>query len=89
MPTNAQAQTPAVPSASPSSEGELLIAAVSANVGYALTATQAAEVRKQLATYPGAFGKVRAFQLPDDIGPAFAPLAPPAPARRPRKGSAR
>ena len=83
---NTAAQAPAAPPAPTSTpEGDALLAAVPANAGYALSPTQAAEVRKQLAEYPGGFAKVRAYQLPDDIGPAFAPLAPPVTVRKGRK----
>lgn len=61
----------------PINEGDLLTQLVPINVGYALTDTQATEVRRQLKDYPGAFAKARAYVLPDEIGPAFAADAPP------------
>ena len=57
-------------------EGELLTQLVPAAAGYTLSETQAKEVAAQLQDYPGGFAKARAYALPDDIGPAFAALAP-------------
>lgn len=61
----------------PINEGDLLAQLVPINVGYSLTDTQAAEVRRQLKDYPGAFAKARAYVLPDEIGPSFSADAPP------------
>jgi hypothetical protein len=64
------------PDASPANEGPLLTQLVPINVGYSLSDTQAKEVALQLKDYPGAFAKARAYVLADDIGPAFAAVAP-------------
>ncbi len=61
----------------PINEGDLLAQLVPINAGYALTDTQAAEVRRQLKDYPGAFAKARVYVLPDAIGPSFSADAPP------------
>lgn len=68
---------PNTPVDKPMNEGDLLAQMVPINVGYALTETQANEVRRQLKDYPGAFAKARAYVLPDEIGSAFAADAPP------------
>ncbi len=54
--------------------------------GYALTAPQAKAVASALKDYPGGFAKARKFDIPDDVEPAFAPYAPPRPARRKGRG---
>ena len=64
-------------------EGDTLIQAVPINVGYALSASQAAEVDLQLRGYPGAFAAVRGYHIADDVAPAVAPSLP---ASLPRKG---
>ena len=69
--TPEKAQTPET-----TTEGELLTQLVPVAAGYTLSETQAKEVAAQLQDYPGGFSKARAYPLPDDIGPAFAALAP-------------
>ncbi len=64
------------PAAEPATEGSLLTQTVPLAAGYALSETQTKEVAAQLKDYPGGFAKARAYALPDDIGPAFASLAP-------------
>ena len=60
----------------PTTEGTLLTQLVPVAAGYTLSKTQAKEVAAQLKDYPGGFAKARAYALPDDIGPAFAAVAP-------------
>ena len=68
---------PATPEATPgTTEGELLTQLVPVAAGYTLSDSQAKEAALQLKDYPGGFAKARAYALPDDIGPAFAALAP-------------
>ena len=82
LPATAQAQE-----VSPEvlNEGEALAQTAALSVGYALTATQAREVAGALKDYPGAFTAARAYDIPDDIGPAWTPNTPPAPPRKGRK----
>ena len=76
-PVPTQSQTPMTPPTTESAtEGSLLTQAVPLAAGYALSETQTKEVAAQLKDYPGGFAKARAYALPDDIGPAFASLAP-------------
>ena len=82
-PPEAGAPSPPNPSP-PGSEAALLTAAVAANVGYPLTPTQTKEVATQLDGYPGSFGDARKRMIPEEIGPAFAAVAPH-PIRRGRK----
>lgn len=86
--TSAQGQTPDAPTPlnTTPDEGAALTEAVRRNVGYPLTETQAKEVEKALKGYPGPFAKARAFEIPDDIGPAWTPDTPGVP---PRKGRGR
>ncbi len=69
--------TPSTPTAEkPTTEGGLLIQLVPVAAGYTLSETQAKEAALQLKDYPGGFAKARAYALPDDVGPAFAAVAP-------------
>ncbi|MGI4787229.1 MAG: hypothetical protein ACRYFS_00115 [Janthinobacterium lividum] len=74
LPTLTQNVTPMAPVTQ--TEGELLTQIVPIAASYALSDTQAKEAAAQLKDYPGGFAKARAYTLPDDIGPAFAAIAP-------------
>ena len=65
-----------MPIANTQTEGEALAQAVTLNVGYALSETQAKEVTQALKDYPGSFAKARAYHLPNDISPSWASTAP-------------
>lgn len=65
-----------VTSAAPD-EGPFLAEAVPLSVGYALTETQTKEVSGALKDYPGPFGKVRTYPIPDDVPPAWTSALPP------------
>ena len=65
-----------LPASLPSTEGRLLLLLLPLLTGYPLTETQSRETALQLQDYPGDFAQVRAFPLPEDIGPAFAADAP-------------
>jgi len=75
MPTQST-QAPETMPEKPTPEGELLTRLVPVAAGYTLSETQTKEVAAQLKEYPGGFAKARAYVLPDDIGPAFAAVAP-------------
>ncbi len=73
--TPALPPVPAAPDTAPT-EGSLLIKMVPLVAGFALTDTQAREAALQLKDYPGGFAPVRAYAIPDEVGPAFAADAP-------------
>jgi len=75
MPTQST-QAPETTPEKPTPEGELLTQLVPVVAGYTLSETQTKEVAAQLKGYPGGFAKARAYALSDDIGPAFAAVAP-------------
>ena len=83
LPAPASAQTaestPMTSSPPPNTpdEGAALARAVPLSAGYALSEAQTREVALALKGYPGAFGKARAFALPDDVGPAWVSTPPP------------
>jgi hypothetical protein len=70
--TSAQpAAAPAASEPDTTLEGVALVSAAYAAAGYTLPADQVAEVRKQLAGYPGDFAKARKLALDNGVAPTM------------------